>query len=332
MSYRVVWLETGQFFEVESGEAVLDAAIRSQVQLPHDCRGGGCGSCRVKIVEGKVSYEDELPMGLSPEEAAAGYALACQAFGQSDLLISAEPVQHCSSPTMVKATVEAVQTLSPGVMHLKLRLPTEDALAYLPGQYGNVQLGDGRHRSFSMASKPAGAWVDFHVQRVPGGEFTDRQLATLEQGTTLDIELPHGQFRFHAEDYRPLVMVATGTGLAPIKSILESLMDDNDCPPVTLYWGARTPADLYLHDEILTWTERLYEFQYVPVLSRADESWAGRRGYVQDAVIADLPDLSEHAIYLCGSPAMIEDAKGAFLRHGASPEHIYSDIFAFQHS
>lgn len=330
MNHRVVWLETGQSFDVATGEAVLDAALRSQIALPHECQFGGCGSCRIKLVEGSVGYDEELPMGLTPEEAEAGYALACQARPACDLVISVEPTTACSPPTRVIATVEEVRAMGSNVTRLRLRLPENLDLVYQPGQYMNVQLGDGRHRSFSMASKPCGQSVDFHVRRIPGGYFTDQQLRTLCDGSPLEVELPLGNFRFHAEDYRPLVMVATGTGLAPIKSMLESLMGDDDCPPVSLYWGMRTEADLYLHDEILRWTEHLYEFQYVPVLSRAGSSWTGRRGYVQDAVLADLPDLSEHAIYLCGSPTMITDAKAAFTKCGASMDHIYADSFVFQ--
>ena len=125
-------------------------------------------------------------------------------------------------------------------------------------------------------------------------------------------------------------MVATGTGIAPLKSILESLLDDDDCPPVSLYWGMRTEADLYLDDVIRSWQGRLYEFRYVPVLSRGGPSWRGRRGHVQQAVIADLPDLSEHGIYLCGSPAMIDEAKNEFAAHGAQLDHLYVDAFTFQ--
>lgn len=331
MKHRVVWLETGQSFEVAAGEAVLEAALRNQIALPHECQFGGCGSCRIKLVEGSVGYEEEeLPMGLTPEEAEAGYALACQARPASDLLISVEQTAACSAPTRVTATVQEVCAIGKDVTHLRLLLPEHLDLVYQPGQYMNVQLGDGRHRSFSMASKPGGSSVDFHVRRIPGGYFTDQQLHTLCDGSALEVELPLGNFRFHAEDYRPLVMVATGTGLAPIKSMLESLMGDEDCPPVSLYWGMRTEADLYLHEEIQRWAEHLYEFQYIPVLSRADSSWTGRRGYVQDAVLSDLPDLSEHAIYLCGSPTMIADAKAAFAGCGASVDHIYADSFVFQ--
>ena len=168
------------------------------------------------------------------------------------------------------------------------------------------------------------------------GTVTHARVRDLDQwlraGDTLEVELPHGSFSLRKEDYRPLLMVATGTGLAPIKSMLESLMDDPDCPPVWLYWGMRSAADLYLHDEIARWGERLYDFQYVPVLSRADEGWQGRRGYVHDAVAADLSDLSEHAIYLCGSPNMIRDAKQTFMVLGAQSPFIYADGFTFQHA
>ncbi|MNI71665.1 NAD(P)H-flavin reductase [compost metagenome] len=139
-------------------------------------------------------------------------------------------------------------------------------------------------------------------------------------------------FSYHEEDWRPLIMVATGTGIAPIKAILESLLDKEDCPPVTLYWGMRTQADLYLQDEIAGWAGRLYEFNFVPVLSRADASWQGRRGHVQDAIAEDHDDLSEHAIYLCGAPAMIQDAKHVLAGRGASLDHIYADSFTFQHA
>ena len=194
----------------------------------------------------------------------------------------------------------------------------------------NVHIADGSTRSFSMASRPRERLVDFHVRTIPGGSFTEGRLARMQTGDTLEVELPLGSFHFHAEDYRPLLLVATGTGLAPLKAILESLFDDPDCPPVSLYWGMRTVDDLYLHDEIQSWGTRLYEFRYVPVLSRADAAWRGRRGHVQDAIIDDIHDLSEHSIYLCGSPAMISDAKQAFMARGASIAHIYTEGFAFQ--
>ena len=332
MSYRVEIAETQQVFMVAPGESVLDAALRCGVSLAHECTFGGCGTCRVRVVDGAVTYE-EFPMGLTEEEDAAGFALACQARPAGDLVIStacaAEPAIPARRTT---ATVQAITSLGPDVLHLRLALSDDEVFVFEPGQYMKILLEDGSHRSFSMASAPNGNTVDFHVRQIAGGRFTTGQLPQLRPGDKLDVEVPHGSFSLRKEDYRPLLMVATGTGLAPIKSMLEALMDDPDCPPVWLYWGMRSAADLYLHDEIARWGERLYDFQYVPVLSRADDAWQGRRGYVHDAVAADIGDLSEHAIYLCGSPNMIHDAKQTFMVLGAQAPFIYSDGFTFQHA
>ena len=332
MSHVVRVLETEDQFTVDSDESVLMAAIRQGVQLMHDCTEGGCGTCRVRLMEGCVRYE-EYPLALTPEDEDEGFALACQARPESDLLISTErPMEACSDPERYTAEVEAVEPMGRDVVHLTLALPNSESLVYRPGQYLNVMLGDGNKRSFSMASRPNGGTVDLHIRKVRGGHFTDGHLTSLRPGDRIDVELPHGLFCCHKEDFRPLLMVATGTGLAPIKSILESLMDDPDCPPVSLYWGMRTEDDLYLHDEIQSWSERLCDFQYVPVLSRPGPDWDGRQGYVQEVAAEDIGDLSEHAIYMCGSPNMIASAKKLFVERGANPGFIYSDAFNFQHT
>lgn len=331
MAHRITWLETGHSFEADDSEAVLSAARRSDVPFAYDCRSGGCGTCRVRVVEGSVRYDDELPMGLSEEEAAAGQALLCQARACSDLVVSADPPDLGAPPQRLLALVQSVEPLCGDVTRLCLELPVEDDFRFRPGQYMNVHLPDGGHRSFSMASCPSGAVVDFHIRRIPGGRFTDGDLTQLQAGDALEVELPLGSFCLHPQDYRPIVMLATGTGLAPLKSMLDSLKGDEDCPPIHLYWGARTEADLYLDAEIRSWGEGLYEFNYVPVLSRAGADWQGRRGHVQQAVIEDLADqLGDCAFYLCGSPAMIADAKTTLAANGADAAFFYSDSFLFQ--
>ncbi len=329
MTYRVHLLEPSSSFDVEAGESVLSAALRAGVPLAYDCRFGGCGTCRIRLLEGKVEYE-EPPMGLGDDEHEAGYALACQAHPTSDLVIDAARDEPCAQPARHWALLRSVIPLSPDVGHMSLEIPGIDALTYRPGQYLKLHAPDGSARSFSMASAPHHNIVDLHIRRIPGGRFTDGLMPSLRPGDRIEIELPLGNFFYRAADYRPLIMIATGTGLAPIKSILESLMDDPDCPPVSLYWGGRTTADLYLGEQIANWGERLYDFQYIPVLSRPDSGWTGRSGYVQDAVAADLEDLAEHAIYLCGSPTMIHDARRRFVDLGASAAHIYVDSFTFQ--
>jgi len=332
VSHRIKIPETGQSFEAEDGESLLAAALRGNIALAHDCQLGGCGTCRIKLIEGSVAYK-ETPFALTPEEEREGFALACQAMPTSDLSIAA--ARHgppCSEPERFTAIVKNLQLSSATVFQMTLEIPEVESVVWHPGQYANILMDDGCTRSFSMASIPQQNRFDFHVRRIAGGRFTDRRVAQLRPGDTVEVELPLGSFRLHLEDYRPLLMVATGTGLAPLKAMLESLMDDPDCPPVSLYWGMQTVADLYLHNEILTWSERLCDFRYVPVLSRADASWQGRRGYVQDAVTGDFNNLSEHSIYLCGSPRMIFDAKQAFLARAASAENLYTEGFTFQPS
>lgn len=333
MAYQVRIVGMDQVFSVRDGESILDGALRAGASMPHDCQFGGCGTCRIKVESGVIRY-DEFPMALAPEEAAQGYALACQAKPTEDLVVNiARKTIPFAAPRRVTARVVHIRNLTPGIRHLSLELPEGIDLDYRPGQYMNVLLGQDAFRSFSMASPPVpgGNQVDFHVRRIAGGYFTDRVLSSLNPGQELQIEIPLGEFCYHEEDWRPLLMVATGTGVAPIKAILQSLLDRGDCPPVSLYWGMRTESDLYLLEEIASWKDRLCDFSFVPVLSRAEVSWQGRTGYVQQAVCDDFPDLSEHAVYLCGSPSMIGDAKSLFLQQGAEPAYIYADGFSFQH-
>ena len=331
MNYRVLWLQTQQSFEVGADESVLDAATRQGVDLPHDCTFGGCGTCRMKVEEGSFAYADgELPLAMSDEEHAEGYALACQARAQSDLVISVESGPACSAPTQLRATVAEIRLHTPDIYHLALDLPSDHGVQYAPGQYLNICLPGGEHRSFSMSSPQQGNRVTLQIRKIAGGRFTEQMLARTQPGDVLDVELPHGTFYYHAKDYQPMVFAATGTGFAPIKAILESLLDDEDCPPIHFYWGMRSEADLYLLDEIAAWAGRLYEFTFVPVLSRASDSWAGRRGYVQHAIAEDFGDLSEHSLYLCGSPSMIQEAKALLALSGAALDKIYSDSFVFQ--
>ena len=331
MSYRITLSDTAESFEAQPGEPLLEAAERAGFPLAHDCRFGGCGACRVKLMEGSVEY-DEFPFGLTEEEAEAGYALACQACAQSDLTISAKllPAGHIPADFHV-ATIERLEKLSHDVTHLVLRLPSASEVVFHPGQYLNVMLDDGSPRSFSMASPHRGELFDFHIRRVPGGHFTGRLETHYQAGDTLDVELPLGNFRHDAESPRDLLMVGGGTGLAPLKSIIESLLDEPGRPGITLYWGVRRAEDLYLDEQLNHWARTLPDFRYVPVLSEPDPEWGGRRGFVHEAVCQDFDDLSPFDAYLCGPPPMIAAAKTSFAQRGLDVERIYADSFNFTH-
>jgi len=330
VNHQVTWLEEGCTFDAADGETVLDAAVRAGVMLPSECCFGACGTCRVKLLSGAVRY-DEMPPGLSEQETAEGYALACQARAASALVVSTDrPLASPVPAARHSASVVALEHAADRVVKLTLAIDGQERIAFRPGQYMHVHLGEAGVRSFSMASSPNEATVAFHIRRIEGGYFTDGRLATLAVGDTLDVELPLGGFGYHEEDYRPIVMIATGTGIAPLYAMLGELLADADRPPIALFWGGRTPQDLYLHDTLAALAAQHDDFDYTPVLSRAGASWTGARGYVQQAVSAQFPDLSEHAVYACGSPDMIASAKRAFAELGVSARYFYADGFTFQ--
>lgn len=330
MSYKVRISTTDETFEVNEGESILDAAMRVGVPMAHECTFGGCATCRVKVEEGSIEYE-EFPMAITEEEHELGYALACQARPKEDLVLTpARGLLNLPEPVDAEAEVLEKTALTPEITYLSLRIDDEVDVDFLPGQHLHIKHAGRAERSFSMVSAFAfGNMVDLYVKRIPNGWFTGLTLDKLQPGDKLQLSLPHGEFYYREEDWRPMVFIATGTGIAPVRSVLESLLDDEDCPPVSLYWGMRTEQDLFLQDELESWAERLCEFQFEPVLSRPSEQWQGRRGYVQNALKEDLKDVTDYAFYLCGSPEMIADVRKLLLQLGADPEYIYSDSFTY---
>jgi CDP-4-dehydro-6-deoxyglucose reductase len=332
-AHRVTWRDTGACFSAADGEPLLDAALRHGLALRHDCRLGGCGTCRVHLLQGVLRY-DEPPFALDDEARAAGQGLACQGRVHGEIVFSAaaavlEPAQ--AALRQLRANVIEHHTPAPGVSRLRLALPPGEAGDWLPGQHLNLLLPDGRRRSFSMANAPGQGEVELHLRHIEGGRFTADLLPRLRPGDTLELELPLGHFHWRSEDELPLLLVATGTGIAPLKALLDALQAAGDGPPAALYWGQRERSGFYLDAEIDAWSRALFEFRPVSVLSRPDAGWTGRRGHVQQAVLDDRLDLAGHAIYLCGSPAMVRDASRAFIAHGAHPERLYTDSFLFQH-
>ncbi|WP_249979165.1 2Fe-2S iron-sulfur cluster-binding protein [Vreelandella olivaria] len=331
MTYSITLSETSDTFDVQPNEPILIAAERAGLQLMHDCRFGGCGACRIKLLSGQVSYE-EPPFGLTEEERGQGYALACQAMPQSDLTISAQLRPEGFIPADYHvATIAQIEKLSHDVIHLILRIPTAAEVSFHPGQYLNIMLDDGSPRSFSMASPPKGDLFNLHIRRVPGGFFTSRLESHYHIGDTLDVELPLGNFRYDAQSSRDLLMIAGGTGLAPIKSIIESLRSTPPTPRIMLYWGVRRAEDLYLDELLCQWARELTNFHYIPVLSEADGQWQGARGFVHEAVCRNHDDLSQFDAYLCGPPPMIAAAKRELPLRGINVERIFADSFNFTH-
>jgi CDP-4-dehydro-6-deoxyglucose reductase len=333
--HRVTIQPSGQQFEVEDGEAVLAAALRQGFILPYGCKNGACGSCKGKILSGTVDYGVYQKKALTDEEKAQGRALFCQAKPLSDLAIEARTI-GAAKDIQVKTLpcrVQTMQRVTDDVMILGLKLPANERLQFLAGQYLEFLLKDGTRRSFSMGNAPHDdALIELHVRHVPGGQFTDHVFGRMKERDILRFEGPQGTFFLREDSAKPIVFVASGTGFAPIKSIIEHALHKGIARPMTLYWGGRRPKDLYMSALAEEWAARGL-LKYVPVISDAlpEDAWSGRTGFVHRAVMEDLPDLSDYQVYACGVPVMVDAARRDFTTLCKLPEEeFYADSFTTQ--
>ncbi len=334
MSYRVRIQNSGHEFLVDPGENVLEAALRQGLALPYSCRGGQCGSCKARLISGGVDYGTGWPEALSSEEAAGGAALLCCAQAMSDLVVDVREVEAVADIPVrtLPCRVARMERLNHDVMRLYLKLPKTERLQYLAGQYLDFLLRDGRRRSFSIANPPHDdEFLELHIRHVEGGRFTAEVFAKMKEKDLLRIEAPLGSFFLREDSTRPIILMAGGTGFAPIKAIVQHALAESVTRPMYLYWGVRTRVDLYLPDLPLDWARECANLTYVPVLSEplAEDAWEGRTGWVHEAILEDFSDLTEFEVYACGPPPMIEAGRAAFAERGLNPEHYYFDSFEF---
>jgi CDP-4-dehydro-6-deoxyglucose reductase len=330
---KVTLVPTGQEFNAPSGETVLTAALRAGLNLPHSCKGGHCGSCRARLLGGRVEYPAPPPVGITAQELRDGYALLCQARPLDDLRIETREVRPAPDVEIrsLPCRVERLTPLAADVMRVELRLPAVEPFRYLPGQYVDVMLADGRRRSFSMANAPLSEpRIELHVRRASGTGFTAEVFETLRPGALLRIEGPLGQFCLHPDSPRPSLMIAGGTGYAPLRAMLQLLIERGDRRRVRFYWGARSRADLY-EDAWLRATRLTHpHFEYEPVLSEPSAVDAPcRQGWVHEAVLADVPRLEEFDVYAAGPPAMIGAIRRTFVARGLPASQLFFDSFDY---
>jgi CDP-4-dehydro-6-deoxyglucose reductase len=331
--HKVTVQPSGQSFDAEEGEAVLTAALRQGVMLPYGCKNGACGSCKGKIVSGAVDYGHYHARVLTEEERAHGKALFCQAKPLGELVIECRTIGAAKdiAVKLLPCRVQKLDKVADDVMIVQLKLPANERLQFLPGQYIDFLLKGGERRSFSMANSPhADELVELHVRHVAGGNFTDHVFGKMKERDILRLEGPLGSFFLREDSAKPIVFVASGTGFAPIKSIIESAFYKKIERPMVLYWGARRPKDLYLSAHPEKWAREHANFRYVPVISEArpEDAWTGRSGFVHRAVMQDLPDLSGHQVYACGAPIVVESAQRDFIgKCGLPADVFFADSF-----
>lgn len=336
MTFKVRIEPSGHELTVADKETVLAAALRQGVTLPYSCRNGSCGTCKGKLRSGEVEYGVYEEKALTAAERAAGLALFCQAIPHSDLTIEAKELAAVAGIPIriLPARVVKMEKAADDVMILSLKLPAGQRLQYLAGQYLDILLKDNQRRSFSLANPPhADETLQLHIRHVPDGLFTTHVFTHMKEKDLLRVRGPLGVFFLREESERPVILVAGGTGFAPIKAILEHAFTRGIARPLHLYWGARARRDLYMDALPQAWARTHANFKYTPVLSepRPEEPWEGRSGWVHEAVVADYPDLSGYEVYASGPPPMIEAIKGTFFARGLAPDRLFFDSFEFAH-
>ena len=316
--------EQGAEFSCAEGQTVLEAAEAAGWSLPYSCRKGACSACEGTLVWGQVDARGQGALA-GPAEGVR----FCQARPRSDLGIAVQGLVRAEVPLrrVLTTRVHAVQAPCADVRILKLRFPNGVRARFRAGQYLRVLLEDGRTRNYSLANAPkANDGAELHVRLIPGGVFS-AVADTLKPGDRLQVELAFGQWTPDPETERPLILAVTGTGAAPALAVVQDLIAKGSRRPVWVYWGARTAAEHYAAERFEALAHRHDWLTFARVASRPGAGWAGRTGHVQDAALADHAGLSAFDVYVCGSPAMTDGARDAFLAAGLDPARFHADPF-----
>ena len=305
---------------------MLEAVERAGYVISYSCRKGLCASCQGTISSGEAKVKGQ---GLC--KGPVDDVLLCQARPISDLEIA--PIRIRTADTVSRkifqAKVRKIERPAADVAVIHLRFPIGNRAVFRAGQYLRVLMEDGDSRNYSMANAPhRNDGAELHIRHVPGGKFSQTILAGLEKGASLNVELPYGEFTLSEREDQPAILIATGTGFAPVKSIVEHQIKTGATRPLHLYWGANTEADLYMRPLPEKWAANHQWFQFTPVISNPDKSWVGRGGLVHHAVQHDYPDMTALEVYACGAPVMINAAQKDFCAEvGLKEEAFYSDSF-----
>jgi CDP-4-dehydro-6-deoxyglucose reductase len=331
MAHQVTIKPSNHAFTVAAGETVLEAALREGFVIAYGCRNGACGTCRGRLLAGEVDYGKYQEHALPETDRRSGFALFCQARPLSDLVIECREIGAVKDIQIrtLPCRVEAMERVAPDVMLIRLKLPASERLQFLAGQYIDILMRDRQRRSLSMANAPHDDHLlELHLRNY-GGPFSDYVFNRLKPKDILRFEGPLGTFFLREDSDKPIVLLASGTGFAPIKAIVEHALHHGIERPMVLYWGGRVRTDLYMNALAERW-QREHGIRYVPVLSEArpEDAWSGRTGFVHRAVMEDLPDLSRYQVYACGAPVMVEAAHADFTsRCGLRDEDFFCDSF-----
>jgi len=329
MSFKTTIQPSNHSFTVDADETILEAALEHGLTLPYSCRNGACGVCKGKVLQGSVDHGKAQEFALSEADKAAGMALFCCAKPLSDLVVESHEVttERDIQVKTLPCRVEKMVMLAHDVLALYLKLPANERLQFLAGQYIDILQKDDKPRSFSLANAPhADDLLELHVRNIAGGKFTHHVFNEMKERDILRIKGPMGTFFLREDSPKPIVFVASGTGFAPVKAIIEHALHIGFKREMHVYWGVRKAADLYMLDKVKEW--EAVGIKFTAVVS--DEQWDGRTGFVHQAVLDDFKDLSAYTVYACGAPVVVEAAHREFTtQRGLPNDAFYSDMFTF---
>lgn len=333
-AFRVTLQPSGHSFSTDGSDPVLQAALDAGLTLPYGCRNGACGACKGRVVDGLVDHGAAQDQALSTADRVGGLALFCCARPLSDLVLECREVGTAKDipVKIMPCRVQKIERVADDVIILSLKLPANERLQFLAGQYVEFLLKDGKRRAFSIANAPHDdGFLQLHVRMIAGGEFTGHVFGGMKEKDILRFQGPYGSFFLREESTKPVILLAGGTGFAPIKALVEHAIHSQIKRPMKLYWGARNRGGLYLPDLAAGWADRYGQIRYIPVLSEATpaDAWQGRCGLVHRAVLEDHADLAGYQVYACGAPAMIDAARAGFLARGLPEEEFFADAFTF---
>lgn len=336
MSYELTIEPLGRTIAIQTGQTILDAALRAGLFLPHACGQGYCGTCKISVTDGEIDHGNASSFALMDYEREEGQCLACCAKLESDAVIEVEIEEDVDSRNLpvrdYHGVVSRIETLTPTTKGVWITLDDGAALDFQAGQYINLQLpGELGVRAFSLASAPASAHtIELNIRLVPGGAGTGWIHKELKVGDKLSLTGPYGRFYVRKSASLPSLFMAGGSGLSSPRSMLHDLLQEGSTLPITLVYGARNQSELYYHQEFVDLAAQHAQFSYVPALSDepADSSWTGFRGFVHEAAKAQFGnDFRGHKAYLCGPPLMIEACIKTLMQGRLFERDIYTEKF-----
>lgn len=323
---KYIKTQSGKYFEQLDNESILESAKKAGINFEYSCKNGRCSSCKCKLISGKTSsYGDEL--GLTEQEKKEGYILSCIRYAEGDIEIEVDDLGEIEIPKeqVVPTKINTLKMLSEDVIQVILRIPSNIAFNIIPGQYVDIVGPNNLRRSYSIANNVVGNVIELHIKKVINGEFSDYWFKSAKPDDLLRLRGPYGTF-FLRESKKDIIFLATGTGIAPIQSMLDNLeksknIDDSN---IYLFWGGRKISDLYL--DFLNKYKNL-NLKYIPVLSRPDSNWNGKVGYIQKILLEQNLNLKEYSVYACGLDRMISDANKLLVENGLDNNSFFSDAF-----